>query len=415
MFQSVDNGYGTLSEALTANNVEPSRLGSIYRPEEPHFSQTASSTLSASDATGLPPSLGAGWGSWQLHASSKGELFYHDLQTGSSQWQMPGELANVLGEWVEIQDGNGHEYHWNSIAQMSSWHDPRQIGNIFQAARVEDMYFMKLYVFAGASLNVVDEFGRTPLHIACAHSSKQLVPYLLENGASPDVKDLSGSAALHYACRSNDASLVKTLLLARASPDVLDRAGDSPMHLAVGAGGAEAVRLLLQSRASLTHRSPSRGLRTATELALALGEPGIVALLISRENEVQRASQTVDATPSYRMQTQCTPLPTRYTGTPSRRDQLPQDTSAPLLRPVLVAMRKLARQFVASDANRTSAWERGRGLPTLERDAASWREVIRLLKQIPNACNLVRQVRSQCSTAGTKDPQVFNVEDIGLP
>jgi len=421
--QSLENGFREQCDDLRMNHVGSAHLlDSNNRHEELDFSQANAATLSANDATTLPPSsegVSSSWRRWQLHASPRGEIFYYSLQTGSSQWQMPDELVDVLGEWVEIRDGNGDQYYWNSLAQMSSWHDPRRIGSIFQAARVEDMYFMKLYAFTGASLDVVDEFGRTPLHMACAQGSKQLVSYLLDGKASTDITDSAGSTALHYACRCNDAASVKMLLLARASSDLLDGAGDSPMHLAVGAQGPETVRLLLESKAKLTHRSPSRGLRTATELALALGEPSIVASLVSRENEVQHASRVNDARLSQGMQAQHTPLPRHYTEavqvTPSRQEQLPQDKSAQLLRPVLVAMRKLARRFVATDATRTSTWERGRGLPVLEKEAASWREVIRLLKQMPSACNLVQRVRFHRSTTGMREPQVFSMEDIGLP
>jgi len=242
---------------------------------------------------------------------------------------------------------------------------------------------------------------------------------LLDSKASSDVKDSAGSTPLHYACRCNDAASVRMLLLARASPDMLDGAGDSPMHLAVGAQGPETVRLLLESKAKLTHRSPSRGLRTPTELAVALGEPSIVASLVGRENEVQHTSRVNDARLSHGMQTRHTPLPRHYTqavqGAPSRQEHAPQDKPPHLLRPVLVAMRKLARRFVATDGTRTSAWERGRGLPALEKEAASWREVLWLLKQMPSARNLVQRVRSHRSTTGMGEAQVFSMEDVGLP
>jgi len=42
---------------------------------------------------------------------------------------------------------------------------------------------------AGASPNVFDIFGRTPLHIACEYGYFQNVKLLLENGADPSILD----------------------------------------------------------------------------------------------------------------------------------------------------------------------------------------------------------------------------------
>ena len=57
-------------------------------------------------------------------------------------------------------------------------------------------------VSAGASLNTLDEQGRTPLHHAVVLGLYETAEYYLENGADVDAQDHSGSTPIHMLCNA---------------------------------------------------------------------------------------------------------------------------------------------------------------------------------------------------------------------
>jgi ankyrin repeat protein len=58
---------------------------------------------------------------------------------------------------------------------------------------------VKWLVSAMKSVDVEDQRGCTPLHVACQNSKSSIVSILMEKGANPDSKDDKGNNALHHA------------------------------------------------------------------------------------------------------------------------------------------------------------------------------------------------------------------------
>jgi ankyrin repeat protein len=83
----------------------------------------------------------------------------------------------------------------------------------------------------GANLELKDDLGRTPLHLA-SNSSKGMIclVYLLEHGANINATDIYGSTPLHLACEKNDPNMVYWLLLKGAKMDIKDNNGKTPME-----------------------------------------------------------------------------------------------------------------------------------------------------------------------------------------
>ena len=63
-----------------------------------------------------------------------------------------------------------------------------------------------------ARANTTDQFGRTPLHYACATGFKAGVLMLTQVGANPRLTDSAGRTALHYAAWTNDASILPAVM-----------------------------------------------------------------------------------------------------------------------------------------------------------------------------------------------------------
>jgi ankyrin repeat protein len=126
---------------------------------------------------------------------------------------------------------------------------------------------------AGAPVNAVNRRGAAALHYACdprplssrwdPDTQRRLVELLVSAGATVDLPDRGGVTPLHRAVRARSPAAVAALLTAGADPRAATRkAGSTPLHLAVapsGAGGTagsadlqlEIVRLLLAAGATL--------------------------------------------------------------------------------------------------------------------------------------------------------------------
>ena len=115
-------------------------------------------------------------------------------------------------------------------------------------------------IAAGASVNIGDSAGYTPLMGAVCADSLPIVHSLLAAGADVNrVCARSGATALHDAASSNHLEIVKALLDAGANPNAEENLdGCTPLMCAVQALAPRVTELLLQHGALATARS-SRG------------------------------------------------------------------------------------------------------------------------------------------------------------
>lgn len=56
---------------------------------------------------------------WREVTNEDGQLYYFNVETGESSWDVPAELA-----WVEESSDSGHPYYFNKVTGESSWEKP---------------------------------------------------------------------------------------------------------------------------------------------------------------------------------------------------------------------------------------------------------------------------------------------------
>lgn len=134
-------------------------------------------------------------------------------------------------------------------------------------------------VSVGASLARRDDFGRTPLHDAALAGSVGAARRLLDGGADPSAADDYGSTPLHLACRRGNITLAKFLLDRGSDPNARSDAGATPLHEAASVGDALLVRLLIDAGATID-ASDERG-RTPADVARAHGFPELAATFVA--------------------------------------------------------------------------------------------------------------------------------------
>ncbi|XP_008066188.1 cyclin-dependent kinase 4 inhibitor D [Carlito syrichta] len=123
--------------------------------------------------------------------------------------------------------------------------------------------------------DALNRFGKTALQ-AMMFGSTTIALELLKQGASPNVQDSTGASPVHDAARTGFLDTLKVLMEHGADVNMPDGTGALPIHLAVQEGHA-AVVSFLAAESDLHHRD-ARGL-TPLELAQQRGAQGLMDIL----------------------------------------------------------------------------------------------------------------------------------------
>ena len=117
----------------------------------------------------------------------------------------------------------------------------------------------------------------TALHIAAANGGLANVEALLESGASVEVRDNQGWTPLMFTVQEGHLEGTRTLLDAGADVDAADTRGRTALMLAANVGNVSAAELLIQHSTDVNKMS---GSVTALILAASSGSVPIVDLLV---------------------------------------------------------------------------------------------------------------------------------------
>jgi ankyrin repeat protein len=141
---------------------------------------------------------------------------------------------------------------------------------------------IELLLIRGASPNLQDEFGRTPLHFAAKSGKKDAIEFLILNcNADPNLKDDGGQTPLHYAAESGKKDAIEFLISNyNADPNLKDDLDQTPLHLAAKSGNKEGVKFLLDSDADLNLKDHCG--QTPLHLAAENKHTEIIALLLNK-------------------------------------------------------------------------------------------------------------------------------------
>jgi ankyrin repeat protein len=123
----------------------------------------------------------------------------------------------------------------------------------------------------GASVNVADDKGITPLHNAALAVNRSLMSLFIAKGANVNAETDKGNTLIHLVTRTRTLEAEKWIsLLARAGADLTkeNKQGESPLYLAAETGNINAVDALLLFDEVRNH--PKAGLHLAAGNGYAL-------------------------------------------------------------------------------------------------------------------------------------------------
>lgn len=108
---------------------------------------------------------------------------------------------------------------------------------------------------AGAEVNLQDDEGYSPLHIAVDSYNgpiyEDILIYLAERGADSELKTNTGETALHRACIGGHFEAVRMLILMEVDLDARDNYGWYPLHSAASKGRNDIIGLLLEAHCDI--------------------------------------------------------------------------------------------------------------------------------------------------------------------
>lgn len=116
-------------------------------------------------------------------------------------------------------------------------------------------------------VNLQDQIGKTPLHLAVENSFVEMVRVLIANGAKIDTADNDGNFPIDLAIaqcltsngtyRENNIQIATLLFESGIDVNYMDNSGFSPLHHAAIMGDSEIMSFLLQKGADVNRKSLS--------------------------------------------------------------------------------------------------------------------------------------------------------------
>ena len=153
-----------------------------------------------------------------------------------------------------------------------------QVNQLFWAAHFGNTEIVLALISLGVDVDVQDDEGSTPLHVATVEGHLQTAQVLVMAGARIDIKDYNGFTPLYIAARLDNLRIVQMLASHGADINAKDKLGFTPLHAAAFDGNTEVVRELIRLGANVNARS--RGY-TPLDVASVEGHDSTVSVLLA--------------------------------------------------------------------------------------------------------------------------------------
>lgn len=129
---------------------------------------------------------------------------------------------------------------------------------IWRAIYKNDVETVSRLLSSGISVDILDEYGRTPLMTAAEYGREEIVRLLLDHGADVNARSENGVTPLLYASGKEATSIECLKLLLNAGANVnaaTNITGSTPLIRAVGTGKTEAIKLLIAYGAAVNSQT----------------------------------------------------------------------------------------------------------------------------------------------------------------
>jgi len=168
--------------------------------------------------------------------------------------------------------------------------------NPAQAAKAQNWDAVHSLIEDGASVNSAMSDGASVLAWTVHWDNEQITEFLLRSGANPDQANDFGITPLHLACQNRSFPIIDLLLDAGADPNAKTWAGETVLMNCSRTGFDDGVNALLSKGAEINVREPERE-QTALMWAAAKKHPSVVASLVEHGADIKARSRKVELPP----------------------------------------------------------------------------------------------------------------------
>jgi len=148
------------------------------------------------------------------------------------------------------------------------------------AALKQDWEGVRRMLEAGASVEIADDSGVTPLMAAAMQGNVDIIRVLIQRRARVDSVDSLGRSALHYALAASKLEAIQLLLPLTQNLETASAAGQDLLTLALGTGNMQIFQTVLERLPATLAWTPNT--RRALEAALNADMKEQVRLLLSK-------------------------------------------------------------------------------------------------------------------------------------
>lgn len=155
-----------------------------------------------------------------------------------------------------------HEINWNwigaaAIFLLCATGTAHATGTIFDAARDGSKQEVEKMLAANKNLvNIRNELGSTPLHVAAGNPNSEIAKLLVVKGADVNAKDKNGTTPLHISAYTGKKGLVEFFLSKGADAYAQDFKGETPRDFAEHSLNQEIKNILVMWM--LKHPQPAK-------------------------------------------------------------------------------------------------------------------------------------------------------------
>ena len=164
---------------------------------------------------------------------------------------------------------------------------------LIDAVKRRDSRMVATLIEQGAAVSGQLADGSTALAWAVYGGDKRVAQMLLKAGAGVTVNMANdyGETPLTLACLTGDAEMVEELLAAGAHANASRRTGETALMIAAGSGSLQAVDSLIKHGADINSAEPSQG-QTALMWAATERHTKIVDMLVAKGADIHLATKS---------------------------------------------------------------------------------------------------------------------------
>jgi ankyrin repeat protein len=213
-----------------------------------------------------------------------------------SKAPMITELENIAQQMTNLKD---QQRELVTSSQMDVWTASMQ-GNLDYLIDKHRTRSLLQRIKAEEVINIPDQQGNYPLHIAVIHNQLAVAKWLLKNCTQSNACNANGYQALHLAAKfAIDHLIAQELLKAGAFVNAPGEYGRTPLHIAAYHGKESIVQLLLSRDADVNLQAAKDQLKTPLHEAVMQSKLDVVTTLIKSRSLNVNIRDSINHTPLY--------------------------------------------------------------------------------------------------------------------